>query len=143
MKNLFFPALFALCLLMGGWSTAQAAPAAAGGVGYVDFIYLVGQHPDTVQANATLKAEREAAKQEFETKAPGLSDQDKQTLDRELMQRLEQKRLELVQPISAKVVAAANQVAGEKGLSVVIGKNEVVCGGVDITADVLKKITGK
>ena len=58
-------------------------------------------------------------------------------------QQLQQKRLELLKPISDKVVAAANEVAQEKGLSIVIGKNDVVCGGVDITADVLKKITGK
>jgi len=139
-----FPTLvLALCLLLGAWGTAQASPATAASVGYVDFIYLVGHHPDTVQADATLKTEHDAVKQEFETKAPGLSDQDKQNLDRQLGQRLEQKRIELLKPISAKVVAAANEVASEKGLSIVIGKNDVVCGGVDITADVLKKITGK
>ena len=143
-KSSFFLAFLALFLLLGGsFGTVQAAPAVTGTVGYVDFLYLVNQHPDTAKANAALKVEQEAMKQEFETKAPGLSDQDKQKLDRELGQRLEQKRLELVNPISAKIVAAANEVANEKGLSIVIGKNEVVCGGVDITADVLKKITGK
>jgi len=65
-----------------------------------------------------------------------------QDIVRQLDQHVEQKRQELLRPISVKVVAAANEVAGEKGLSIVIGKNEVVCGGVDITADVLKKITG-
>lgn len=139
----FFPLVFAVCILLGAWGTAQAAPTVTVTVGYVDFLYLMNQHPDTAKANAALKAEQEAMKQEFETKAPGLSDQDKQKLDRELGQRLEQKRLELVNPISAKIVAAANEMANEKGLSIVIGKNEVVCGGVDITADVLKKITGK
>jgi len=143
MKKRFFPAILTLCLLLGAWGTAQAAPVAIASVGYVDFLYLVDHHPDTVQANAILKAEQDGAKQEFETKAPGLSDQDKQNLDRQLGQRLEQKRMELVKPISAKIVAAANEVAKEKGLSIVIGNKEVVCGGVDITADVLKKFTGK
>jgi len=136
-----FPLIFSICLVWGTWGTAQAAPAAS--VGYVDFIQLIQQHPDTVQANAVLKAEQEALKKEFETKSAGLSEQEKRELDRQLRQRLAQKRLELVKPISAKVVAAANEVAKEKELSIVIGKNEVVCGGVDITADVLKKITGK
>ena len=121
----------------------QAAPAVAGNVGYVDFLYLINQHPDTPQANATLKAAEDAAKQEFATKSVGMSDQDKQKLDQQLGQQLQQKRLELLKPISDKVVAAANEVASEKGLSIVIGKNDVVCGGVDITADVLKKITGQ
>jgi len=142
-KKRFSSVVLALCLLLGAWGTAQASPVATSSVGYVDFIYLVDHHPDTVQANATLKAEQDAAKQEFESKASSLSDQDKQNLDRQLGQRLEQKRIDLVKPISAKVVSAANEVASEKGLSIVIGKNDVVCGGVDITADVLKKITGK
>jgi outer membrane protein len=144
MKSRIFPAIIlGIWLFFGAGSTVQASPAATTAVGFVDFIYLVDHHPDTVQANATLKADQDAAKQEFATKSAGLGDQEKQDLDRQLGQQLEQKRLELVKPISAKVVAAANEVAQEKGLSIVIGKNDVVCGGVDITADVLKKITEK
>jgi hypothetical protein len=33
-------------------------------------------------------------------------------------------------------VAAANEVANEKELLIVIGKNEVVCRGMDITAEI-------
>jgi len=143
MKRRLFSAILTLCLLLGVWGTAQAASAATGPVGYVDFIYLVDHHPDTASANAILKAEQEAVRLEFQTKVAALSDKEKQELDWQLGQRLEQKRLELVKPISAKVVVAANTVANEKSLSIVIGKNDVVCGGVDITADVLKKIGGK
>lgn len=142
LKTRIFPAILAFCLLLGTVGTAQAA-AVTGPVGYVDFLYLVSQHPDTVQANATLKADHDVAKQEFDTKAAGLSEEDRQKLDHEMGQQIEKKRLELVKPIAVKVVAAADEVAKEKGLSIVIGRNDVVCGGVDITADVLKKITGK
>ena len=128
--------------LAAGASPSQAAPAVSP-VGYVDFIYLVEHHPDTVKANAALQAEQETAKQEFADKSAGLGEQEKQQLDRELSQRVEQKRLALLKPISDKVVAAANEVAQEKGLSIVIGKREVVCGGVDITGDVLQKLGGK
>ncbi|MDF2571310.1 MAG: hypothetical protein K0R55_2914 [Sporomusa sp.] len=48
-----------------------------------------------------------------------------------------------MKPISEKVVTAAKEVAAAKELSIVISNREVVCGGVDITADVLKRITGK
>ena len=143
MRKRFFSTIVAVSLVLGAWGTAQAAQAVTGPVGYVDFIYLVDHHPETASANATLKAEQDAAKQEFQTKAASLGDKEKQDLDRQLGQRLEQKRLDLVKPISAKVVAAANEVANEKGLSIVIGRNDVVCGGVDITQDVLKKIGGK
>ena len=121
---------------------AEAAPSAAH-VGYVDFIYLVDHHPDTAKANEAMMAEQEAAKNEFAEKAVSLSETGKRELDRQLGQRLAQKRLELLKPIADKVVAAAKEVADAKGLSIVIGKREVVCGGVDITEDVLKKITGK
>lgn len=139
-KGIFLAAL-ALSLMLGSVTAVEAA--ATGAVGYVDFLYLINQHPDTAQANATLQASREAAKAEFEQKAAILNDADWQALDRQLGQQLEQKRLELVKPISEKVIAAADQVAKEEGLSIVIGKDGVICGGIDITADVLKKISGK
>ena len=81
------PFLLTLCLFLSAWGTAQAAPAATGQVGYVDFEH----HPDTAGANAALKTEQEKAKQEFESKAAGLSDKEKQELDRQLGQRGEQK----------------------------------------------------
>lgn len=143
MKKTFFPVILVLCLLLGTWGTAQAAPASTGSIGYVDFLYLIDHHPDTVQANAILKAEQETAKQEYESKAPSLSEQDKQILDRQLGQKLEQKRRELVKAISLKVVATANEVLKEKGLSIVIGNKDIVCGGVDITEDVVKKFSTK
>ena len=143
MKKQLFSLAFALCLILGTWGNVQAAPAAIASVGYVDVLYLINQHPDTAQANAVLKTEQDAVKLEFETKSPGLNDQEKQNLDRQLRQRLDQKRLELLKPITDKILVAANAVVAEKGLAIVISKNEVVCGGVDITADVMKKITGK
>lgn len=143
MKKQFFSLLLALCLFIAIGGTSQAAPIATGPVGYVDFTYLVNQHPDTMQANASLKAEQETIKQEFESKAVGLGDRERQELDQQLGLRLEQKRLELLNAISGKIVAAANEVVKEKGLSIIISKSEVVCGGIDVTADVLKKITKK
>lgn len=144
-RNNFATILLALSLwitLAFGTAAVQAAPNAPS-VGYVDFIYLVDHHPDTAKANAVLKAEKEVVEKEFADKAAGLNDADRKNLDQQLGQRVEQKRLELLKPIADKVVAAAREVADVKGLSIVIGKQEVVCGGVDITQEVLAKITGK
>lgn len=143
-KKIYFATLLTAVIiaLVVGVSPAQASPAASQ-VGYVDFIYLVDHHPDTAKANEALKAEQEAVKKEFAEKSVNLGDKEKQDLDRQLGQRLEKKRLELLKPISDKVVAAAKEVADARGLSIVIGNREVVCGGVDITQDVIAKITGK
>ena len=42
-----------------------------------------------------------------------------------------------------KINEAIKEVADTKGLSVIVGKNVVIYGGVDITDDVLKKISGQ
>lgn len=144
-KNNFVTILFALSLwitLAFGTAAVHAAPNVSP-VGYVDFIYLVGHHPDTEKANEVLRAEQEAAKKEFAEKSAGLNEADRISLDQQLGQRVEQKRLEILKPISDKVVAAAKEVTTAQGLSIVIDKREVVCGGVDITQEVLAKITGK
>ena len=144
MKSLgkgMFPIVFALFLLLTTGGVAQAASGES--VGYADFIYLVNQHPDTVKANEQLQAEQVELKQEYESKAAGLSDKEKLELDRQLGLQLGKKRLELLKPISDKVLTAANEVMREKGLSIIISRNDVICGGIDVTADVLKKISGK
>ena len=122
---------------------AWAGPAIASTVGVVDYISLINQHPDTPKANEVLRAEQEQAKKEFAEKSAGLGDKEKQDLDRQLGQRVELKRQELLKPITEKVNAAIKEVADAKGLTVVVGRNVVVYGGVDITEEVLKKITGK
>jgi outer membrane protein len=136
------PVLLAMFLLLGFMGTACAAPAASP-VGIADYIYLINQHPDTPKANEILRGEQEQARKEFAEKSAGLSDKEKQDLDRQLGQRVEQKRQELLKPIAEKINAAIKEVADAKGLSVVIGKNAVIYGGADITQDVLAKITGK
>ena len=118
-----------------------ATPAAK--IGIVDYKYLIDNHPDTLIANATLKAVQDAAKKEYTDKSAKMNDADKKALDLELGQQVEQKRLELLKPILDKVNAAIKQVADSQGISVVIGKSVVIYGGVDITNDVLQLITGK
>ncbi|MDR3591202.1 MAG: OmpH family outer membrane protein [Negativicutes bacterium] len=138
--------LLAALILFGamGAGTAQAAvPTAPPTVGLVDFPLLINQHPDTQKANETLKAETEAAKKEFEAKSAGLGDKEKQDLNLQLMRQVEQKRQELLRPIADKINAAVREVAEAKGMAIVVQKGVAVYGGLDITDDVLKKISGK
>lgn len=140
-KKILF-VFMAIGILLCAMGTVQAAPAAAS-VGYVDYLYLINHHPDTSGANEALKAERDQDKQQYDEKSAALSDPDKQALAKQLNQQVEQKRQELLKPIAEKINAAIKEVADEKGLSIVISKNNVIYGGVDITADVLQKIGGK
>lgn len=137
------PFLLAIVLVLGLTGVASAAPAENFPVGIVDFLYLVNNHPNTSAANAALKTEQEQIRKEFETKSAGLSDQDKQALDRQLGQKIEQKRQELLKPIVDSINMTMKSVAAEKGLAMVVHKNSVALGGQDITSDVLAKLSGK
>ena len=137
------PFLMAIVLSLGLTGIALAAPAEKFPVGIVDFLYLVNNHPNTPAANAALKTEQEEIRKEFETKSAGLSDKDKQDLERQLGQKMEQKRQELLQPIVDSINMAMKAVADAKGLAMVVHKNSVALGGADITADVLAKLNGK
>lgn len=137
--------LLAGLVLLGAAGLAVAVPsqahaAAAPAVGVVDFGLLVNQHPDTQKANETIKVETEAARKEFEAKAAGLGDKEKQDLNIQLTRKLEQKGQELLQAIAGKINAAVKEVATAKGLTIVVQKTSVVYGGQDITEDVLKKL---
>jgi outer membrane protein len=146
MKKILSSVLIA-CFLLGGAVMVQpgkvSAAKAPSSVGVVDFGLLVNQHPDMQKANEIFKAETEQAKKEFDTKAASLSDKEKRELDRQLTQRVVQKRDELLSAIADKVNAAVKAVADANGLTMVVPKNLVVYGGTDITDEVMKKITGK
>lgn len=142
-KKKFCIALLITCLftIAFGINVVQAAPAAS--VGVADFSYLIDNHPDTPKANEELKTLQEQAKKDFETKSAGLGDKEKRDLALQLDQQLAQKRQELLKIISEQIVSAIKEVRAAKGLSVVVAKNIVIDGGVDITSDVQKKLTSK
>ena len=118
---------------------AQAAPADLP-VGVVDVLYLINNHPDAVKANEALKVESDTLLKEFQTKSAGMNDKDKQALDLQLGQQIEQKRQELLKPIVESVGEAMKVVAAEKGLVMLVHKNSVALGGNDITAEVQQKL---
>ncbi|WP_211226684.1 OmpH family outer membrane protein [Sporomusa ovata] len=100
-------------------------------------------HPDMPQANEALKAASEQANKELAAQAANLSDKEKQDLIAQLEQRVELKRQALMIAIADKVNAAIKETGEAKGLKIVIQKDIVAYGGLDITDEVLKKITGK
>jgi outer membrane protein len=122
---------------------ALAAAAAQAQIGIVDYTYLIDHHSDTPKANEALQAERETAQKEYIQKSAVLNDIGKKELERQLNQRVEQKRLELLKPITDKIDAAIKEVAQSKKLTAVAYKNTFAYGGVDITQEVAAKLGEK
>ncbi len=120
-----------------------AAGQTASSVGVVNYQLLVSQHPDMAAAQKTIVDAAAQAKSDFDAQSPKLSDPDKQALYQKLQLGLQQKSQEILAPINDKVMAAVKSVADAKGLKVIVDKSSAIYGGQDITADVMKVITGK
>jgi Skp family chaperone for outer membrane proteins len=127
----FFFALF----LFISYTPAEAS---SNTIGIVDFTYLVDHYPGTSAANLELRKDHETLQQEFQEKSTGLSDTDKAALDHTLGTQFEQKRLALLKGVADKVREAVQETAKQKGIDVVFDKKGWICGGTDITQDVLK-----
>lgn len=81
------------------------------------------------------------AQKEFNEKSANMSDQEKAAYYQQTMQRLQQQRQDLLDPVQKKIEDAVKSVAEAKGLSVVLVKDSVIYGGQDITQDVVKKLS--
>ena len=142
-------AVVAVVILIGAIITmaqpgsAYASSVTSSTIGVVDYQLLINQHPDTQKANVAFQAAVDQAKKDYADKSVNMSDQDKKALDQQLAKQVDQVRQDLLKAIQDKVNAAVKQVADADGLTVVVSKNVVVYGGMDITADVMKIITGK
>jgi len=138
----FMLGVVGLALSQSGSSVVSAASNSSS-IGVVNYQMLFAQHPDAAKAQETIKAEVEQARTDFETKSATMNDQEKQDYYAQLQQRLSLKDQELSNAVRAKIEVAIKAVADAKGLSIVMDKGNVVYGGVDITDEVGKKITGK
>ena len=135
-------ALFALGIVGVAVTQSQvgfAAPAVKNSaIGYIDTNKALSSHPDMAGVETTMKAEVESAQKQLETEGAKLSDQEKQRFYAQLQQRLQQKEAELINAVAVKIEASVEKVAKAKGLAIVVQRNNVIYGGVDITDDVIK-----
>ena len=134
----FIGSVVALALTQSGSGIASAA--ASSNVGVVDANALMSQHPKLEEAQKTLQEEEENARKDFEEKTANMSDQEKKDYYNQTMRRLQQKQIEVFEPIKQSIEEQIKAVATAKGLNVVITKDAVLYGGTDITQDVIKKL---
>ena len=136
----FIGSVVALALTQSG-SIASAAP--SGSVGVVDMNEVMMKHPDRQSAEDQLKATIAEVEKNFNEKAAGMSDEEKQSFAMQSQQIIAQRESELSEQLLKKVEDTVKQVAEAKGLSVVVAKAAVVYGGNDITQDVVSRLGKK
>lgn len=127
----------AVCGLMafGGVFGASAA-----GIGYVNTSLLMQAHPKMERAQLDMNAAAQKARTEFDSKAEGKSDEEKQKIANEIEKSLAEKEKSTIGPIIEDIHKAIAAVREEKGLDIVLEQALVVDGGVDITKEVGQKL---
>ena len=101
---------------------------------------LLSQVPDLQNVQTSMKQEIDNAQKDFDEKSKTMNDTEKQRYYQQLQERLSNKEKELMDPVLKKIETTIKKVADKKGLSVVVDKNTVVYGGLDITDEVSKAL---
>lgn len=135
MKQFAVAAAAAGLLAMGG-----ALGVSAAGIGYVNTNALMQAHPKMEKARLDMRAAAQKAEEDFEKRADGKSDEEKQRIATELQRQLNEKNGSLMNPIVQDIQKAIAQVRQEKGLDIVIDQAAVIDGGEDITTEVGQRL---
>lgn len=129
---------FALSVTQSGFGRIAQAATSESAIGIVNYQLLVRQSPEVAKMEEAMKAFVEETQKDFNEKSAGMTDAEKQRYYQQCQERIQNKDKELTEPILNSVNAQIKAVADKKGLKVVVHKDAVVFGGVDITDEVAK-----
>jgi outer membrane protein len=133
-------------LAAGGYFAAQSGVPAFGQsmtIGYVDMQRALDAHPGKASAEAALRDYAQAQVADAQQKMKTMSASQKQDLQRRVDQDIFKKRADLLGGLDKDIRAAVDKVAKQQGISVVLSRDVVLYGGVDLTDQVIKAIGGK
>ena len=134
---IFVLGCFALSVTQSGVGKSASSESA---IGVVNYQMLVAQSPDLSKVNEAMNKEIESAQKDFNEKSKSMNEAEKRKYYTQTQERLANKQKELMDPVLKKIEASIKKIADKKGLAVVVDKNTVVFGGVDITDEVAKSM---
>jgi outer membrane protein len=135
MKKLLACLVTMMILTIG---TAVAAP--SGGIGILDMNKLTAESPKIRALDEQLRLKGQELYNQLAAEKPNLTPEQFKQKEEEAFKAFLQTKLNFEAQIDTGIRQAAEQVAKEKSLSLVIYKNSVVFGGTDITQDVIQKM---
>jgi outer membrane protein len=132
-------------LAAAGYFAARSGPAFGQSmtIGYVDMTRALDAHPGKASAESALRDYAQAQVADAQQKMKNMSATQKQDLQRQVDQDIFKKRAELLGGLDKDIRAAVEKVAKQQGISVVLSRDVVLYGGVDLTDQVIKAIGGK
>ena len=150
-KNKKFVSLFVAVIFLLGIGaiayTQMATPTMASdtdsNIGVIDTTKVLNAaSPAVIAANKELDDYKKQLSDEFNTKSANMDDNQKAALASEYQGKVQDKMMEIQKKIQSQVSDASKAVADAKGLSIVMDKRTVLYGGVDITDQVQRKLSG-
>jgi outer membrane protein len=112
-------------------------------IGYVDMVRAVDAHPRKAAAESALKDYAQSQIADVQQRAKGATPAQQEDMRRQLNQQLLKKRQELIGGLEKDIRAAVEKVAKAQGVSIVLNREVVLYGGVDLTDQVIKAIGGR
>ena len=135
---IFVLGCFALTLTQSGFGGTASAAAKESDIGVVNYQMLVSQSPELANVRTAMQNEIATAQKDFDEKSKTMNDAEKQRYYKQLQERIGNKEKELMDPVLKNIELQIQKIADKKGLSVVVHKDTVVFGGVDITDEVVR-----
>src|SRR6266849_223384 len=131
-----------LLLLIGAavWQSGQALGQSFS-IGFVDMKRAFDSHPRKVSSERALAEFDQAKQREFQQRAKDLSPAQRQDLYRQLQQQFVQKEDELRGGLTQDIRAAVEKVGHDRGITIIMDRQVVLYGGVDLTDAVIAQLT--
>lgn len=128
-----------------GFVVARSGPALGQSftIGYVDMVRAVDAHPRKASAEGALKDYAQSQIADVQQRMKGMSAGQQEEARRQVNTQLLKKRQELLGGLDKDIRAAVEKIAKEQGISIVLNREVVLYGGIDLTDQVIKAIGGK
>jgi outer membrane protein len=147
-KTLVIAVAIIVVLAAAGFvATRSGPPALAMGqplvIGYVDMGRALDAHPGKARAESALRDYAQAQIAEAQMKMRDLTAAQRQDLQRQVNAEIMKRRADLLGGLENDIRAAVQRVAKQQGVSIVMTREVVLYGGIDLTGQVIKVISGK
>ena len=144
-KTISIAAAVIVALAAAGFVVARSAPALGQSftIGYVDMARAVGAHPRKASAESALKDYAQSQIGDAQQRMKTMTQPQRDDLQRQVNQEILKKRAELIGGLEKDIRSAIDKVAKQQGVSIVLSREVVLYGGVDLTDQVIKEIGGK
>jgi outer membrane protein len=144
-KTIGIAAAVIVALAAAGFVVARTAPALGQSftIGYVDMARAVDAHPRKASAENALRDYAQSQIADAQQRMKTMTAPQRDDLQRQVNQQILKKRAELIGGLEKDIRAAIDKVAKQQGVSIVLSREVVLYGGVDLTDQVIKQVSGK